>query len=125
MARQQHENAIKMGDLLLAAECRIHMVYLAIQCGELQEAKVLIASQRKRAVEELSSDEGILSMLQAAEIYTDKLKIAIEHRGKSTSIHSDPNFQRQVRTNAKLGRIHFPYTKIHLACLICELYNYY
>ena len=104
MAQMQHDNAIRMGDPLLAAECRIHMVYLAIQCGELEEAKELIAHEQQHVLDYLSSDERIMSMLSAAKVYTDKLIDAVKRANDADPIDSDPNFQRQRFTKKSMRK---------------------
>ena len=90
MARRQHSVAMQMGDLVLAAQCRIHLIYLAIQCGELEKADHLVKAERQKALDVLDGDKGVLQMLSSAELYIFRLRQAAK---KCES--DDPNFQRQ------------------------------
>jgi len=72
MATKQHHIALQLGDLSLASQCRIHLVYNCMQRGQLKRAKNGLLFEWRLA--HILEDGHLKSVIRSAWIYLHKLK---------------------------------------------------
>lgn len=92
MASRQLAVATMLGNPVLCCQCRVHQIYLVMQCGYFSMAKQMILKERRFAKRVTNNNPSLVTMLRVAASYLKKI-YANRHKIKEAR-HED--FQRQA-----------------------------